>query len=112
MLSAVIHSRHSYRALPLAGQLADQRSVHSGPLVLGANLLKCLRLQQIGDQPVSRFNHPTLLWGMDYTFIPKGWLVGSLSGTHDGLPSESSATRAEFPDITNLHIKHCCLTPP
>src|SRR3989338_10145394 len=33
MLSEVIHSRHSYRAVPLAGQLVHQRSVHSGPLV-------------------------------------------------------------------------------
>ncbi|TSC77541.1 MAG: hypothetical protein G01um101429_1015 [Parcubacteria group bacterium Gr01-1014_29] len=33
MLSAVIHSRLSYPALPLAGQLVDQRSVLSGPLV-------------------------------------------------------------------------------
>ena len=33
MLSAVILSRLSYRAMPLAGQLAHQRSVHSGPLV-------------------------------------------------------------------------------
>ncbi len=54
MLSEVIHSRLSYSAVPLAGQLIHQRSVHSGPLVLGANLLKFLRLQQIGDQPVSR----------------------------------------------------------
>ena len=54
MLSEVIHSQHSYSAMPLAGQLIHQRSVHSGPLVLGANLLKFLRLQQIGDQPVSR----------------------------------------------------------
>ena len=33
MLSALIRSEHSYPALPLAGQLADQRFVHSGPLV-------------------------------------------------------------------------------
>src|SRR3989344_5141996 len=33
MLSAVIVTRHSYPAVPLAGQLADQRSVHPGPLV-------------------------------------------------------------------------------
>ncbi len=54
MLSEVIHARHSYPALPLAEQLVHQRSVHSGPLVLGANFLKNRRLQQIGDQPVSR----------------------------------------------------------
>ena|SRR3989344_671464 len=33
MLSAVIATRHSYPAVPLAGQLVDQRSVHPGPLV-------------------------------------------------------------------------------
>ena len=54
MLSEVIHARHSYPALLLAEQLVHQRSVHSGPLVLGTNLLKNRRLQQIGDQPVSR----------------------------------------------------------
>jgi len=59
MLSEVIHSRHSYPAVPLARQLVDQRSVHSGPLVLGANLLKYQRLQQIGDQPVSRRFEPS-----------------------------------------------------
>jgi hypothetical protein len=58
MLSAVIRSRHSYPAVPLARQLVDQRSVHLGPLVLETNLLKNQRLQQIGDQPVSRFFSP------------------------------------------------------
>ena len=38
-------SEHSYPAMPLAGQLADQWFVHSGPLVLGANLLNNRRLQ-------------------------------------------------------------------
>jgi hypothetical protein len=33
MLSALILARHSYPAVALAGQLADQRSVLSGPLV-------------------------------------------------------------------------------
>jgi hypothetical protein len=59
MLSEVIHSRHSYSALPRAGQQIDQRSVHSGPLVLGTNLLNYQRLQQIGDQPVSRRSEPS-----------------------------------------------------
>ena len=34
MLSEVIHSRHSYSAMPLAGQQIDQRSVPPGPLVV------------------------------------------------------------------------------
>ena len=54
MLSAVILSRLSYPAVPLARQPVDQRSVHLGPLVLETNPLKYQRLQQIGDQPVSR----------------------------------------------------------
>ncbi len=54
MLSEFIHSRHSYSAVPLAGQQIDQRSVQLGPLVLESNPLKNQRLQQIGDQPVSR----------------------------------------------------------
>src|SRR3989344_1677579 len=33
MLSALIRTEHSYRAVPLAGQLVDQRFVHPGPLV-------------------------------------------------------------------------------
>ena len=59
MLSAVIRSRHSYPAMLLAEQLVDQRSVLSGPLVLGKTLLKNQRLQQIGDQPVSRRFEPS-----------------------------------------------------
>jgi hypothetical protein len=54
MLSEVIHSRHSYPAVPLARQPVDQRSVLQGPLVLSKNPLKNRRPQQIGDQPVSR----------------------------------------------------------
>ena len=39
MLSAVISARRGYSALQLALQLTHQRSVHPGPLVLGAALL-------------------------------------------------------------------------
>ncbi len=59
MLSAVIPSQHSYPALLLAEQLVHQRLVLSGPLVLGKNLLKNQRLQQIGDQPVLRRFEPS-----------------------------------------------------
>ena len=59
MLSALIPSQHSYPAMPLAGQLVDQRLVHSGPLVLGATPLKTQRLQQIEDRPVLRRSEPS-----------------------------------------------------
>jgi len=47
MLSEVIHSQHSYSAVLLAEQPIHQRSVHPGPLVLGADLLKNQRLHRI-----------------------------------------------------------------
>ena len=40
MLSALIRAARSYPAMLLVEQLAHQRCVHPGPLVLGANLLK------------------------------------------------------------------------
>ena len=40
MPSALILSRHSYRAMPLAEQLVHHWSVNPGPLVLGTALLK------------------------------------------------------------------------
>ena len=43
----------------LAVQLVHQRSVHSGPLVLGTTPLKYQRLRQIGDQPVLRRSEPS-----------------------------------------------------
>ena len=59
MLSAVIHSRLSYPAMPLARQLAHQRSVHPGPLVLGADLLNSLTPTADRDRPVSRRSEPS-----------------------------------------------------
>ena len=47
MLSAVIQTEHSYPALPLVGQLVDQRFVPIGPLVLDRDPLKFQRTQQI-----------------------------------------------------------------
>lgn len=38
MLSELIHSRHSYRAVHLAVEPSHQRSVHSGPLVTSSKL--------------------------------------------------------------------------
>ena len=61
MLSAVILSERSYSAVLLAEQPIHQRFVLSGPLVLGKSSLKQQRLQQIGDQPVSRISVHSLL---------------------------------------------------
>src|SRR6187455_1093375 len=59
MLSALIPTEHSYPAVPLAGQLAHQRYVHSGPLVLGAAPLKFPTPTADRDRTVSRRSKPS-----------------------------------------------------
>ena len=59
MLSAFILPGRSYPAMPLAGQLVHQRSVHSGPLVLGADPLKSLTPAMDRDRTVSRRSEPS-----------------------------------------------------
>ena len=59
MLSAFILTRHSHPAMPLAGQLVRQRSVHPGPLVLGAELLKFPSPAMDRDRTVSRRSEPS-----------------------------------------------------
>ena len=59
MLSAVIPSVHSYRAMPLAKQPEHQGYVHSGPLVLGAAPLKFPTPSADRDRTVSRRSKPS-----------------------------------------------------
>ena len=59
MLSAVIPSELSYPAMPLAEQLEHHRFVHSGPLVLGKDLLKYPAPATDKDQTVSRRFKPS-----------------------------------------------------
>src|SRR5690242_20869461 len=59
MLSALIPTEHGYPAMPLAGQLAHQRFVHSGPLVLGAAPLKFPTPTMDRDRTVSRRSEPS-----------------------------------------------------
>ncbi len=59
MLSAVIHSEHSYPALLLAEQQEHQRFVHPGPLVLRTDLFKFLTPTEDKDQTVSRRSEPS-----------------------------------------------------
>ncbi len=75
MLSAVIHSRLSYRAMLLAEQLVDQRSVPPGPLVLGRNPLKNRRLQQIKSN-LSHAPFHLLPDGTDYIFLAPLLVLG------------------------------------
>src|ERR1700746_497792 len=59
MLSAVILSERSQPAMPLAEQLAHQRSVRPGPLVLGTALLKTPTRAADRDRTVSRRSKPS-----------------------------------------------------
>src|SRR4051794_32675901 len=59
MPSAVIPSEHSQPAMPLAGQLAHQRSVRPGPLVLGTAFLKSPTRTADRDRTVSRRSEPS-----------------------------------------------------
>ena len=59
MLSAVIPSERSYPAMRLASQPVHQSDVHSGPLVLGADPLKCPTPTVDRDQTVSRRSKPS-----------------------------------------------------
>src|SRR4051812_21762746 len=58
MLSTLILSEHSYSAVHLAVQPKHQRFVHSGPLVLGATLLKYPAPTEDRNQTVSRRFEP------------------------------------------------------
>ena len=59
MLSAFIWSKHSYPALQKASQPVHQRSVHSGPLVLGTEPLKYPPPTADRDRTVSRRSEPS-----------------------------------------------------
>ena len=59
MLSAVISPGHSYPAMRLASQPVHQRSVHSGPLVLGAAPVNLPAPTADRDQTVSRRFKPS-----------------------------------------------------
>src|ERR1700748_3763185 len=59
MLSAVIPSERSQPAVPLAGQLAHQRVVRPGPLVLGTAPRKSLKRTADRGPTVSRRSKPS-----------------------------------------------------
>src|SRR5271155_5257925 len=59
MLSAIILSKHSYPAMPLARQQEHQRFVHPGPLVLRTAPLNLPTPTEDKDQTVSRRSEPS-----------------------------------------------------
>src|SRR5438045_8548109 len=98
MLSAVIRSRRGYSAAPLARRLIHQRSVRSGPLVLGATPLKLPAPMVDRDRTVSRRSEPssrTALTGEQ----PDPW---DLLRTQDA----TSRTRAGFRPYPRTSLAH------
>src|ERR687898_391623 len=83
MLSALIPAEHSYPAVPLAGQLAHQRFVHSGPLVLGAAPVKFPTPTADRDRTVSRRSEPS----------SRAALMGEQPTPWDVLPPQDATSR-------------------
>src|SRR5438045_6644213 len=83
MLSALIPTEHSYPAAPLAGRLAHQRFVHSGPLVLGAAPLKFPTPAMDRDRTVSRRSEPS----------SRTALIGEQPNPWDVLPPQDATSR-------------------
>ena len=83
MLSAVIHSILSYPALLLAQQLAHQRYVHSGPLVLGAASLNFPTPTADRNRTVSQRSEPS----------SRTTLIGEQPNPWDVLPPQDVMSR-------------------
>ena len=83
MLSAFIPSGRGYPAVPLAGQLVHQRSVHPGPLVLGAAPLKFPTPVADRDRTVSRRSEPS----------SRTALMGEQPNPWDELPPQDAMSR-------------------
>src|SRR3954468_3787386 len=83
MLSAVIPPERSQPAMPLAGQLAHQRFVRPGPLVLGTALLNIATRTADSDRTVSRGSQPS----------PGTALRGEQPTRGDGLQPQDATSR-------------------
>ncbi len=83
MLSAVIRSELSYPAVPLARQQEHHWFVHSGPLVLGTDLLKYPTPTKDRDQTVSRRSEPS----------PRTTLIGEQPNPWDLLQPQDVMSR-------------------
>src|SRR4028119_421244 len=83
MLSVLIPAERSSAAAPLAGRLAHQRFVHSGPLVLGAAPLKFPTPTMDRDRTVSRRSEPS----------SRTALIGEQPNPWDVLPPQDATSR-------------------
>src|SRR2546430_4736721 len=92
MLSAVIPSERGQPAVPLAGQLAHQRFVRPGPLVLGTALLKYPTRTADRDRTVSRRSKPS----------SRTALMGEQPNPWDRLqPQDATSRHRAFPAVSS-----------
>src|SRR5579863_7564884 len=101
MLSAVIPTGGGYRAMPLARQLAHQRSVQPGPLVLRPDPRNSLTPTVDRDRPVSRRSEPssrTALMGEQ----PNPWNLIQLQDAMSRHRGAEPCRRCELLDKTSL----------
>src|SRR5213080_3531572 len=92
MLSAVIPPERSQPAMPLAGQLAHQRFVRPGPLVLGTALLKTPTRTADRDRTVSRRSKPS----------SRTALMGEQPNPWDRLqPQDATSRHRTFPAVSS-----------
>ncbi len=82
MLSAVILSERGYPAVPLVGQLVDQRFVRPGPLVLGTGRFNGRTAQPLGPAPAPGCDEPT----SRCQTIPSIWTLGEDQPVIPGVP--------------------------
>src|SRR3954462_7109447 len=120
MHSAVITSERSQPAVPLAGQLAHQRFVHPGPLVLGTAFLKFPARAADRDRLVARLSNPSsraVLGGEQ----PNPWDLlrpqdaasrhrGAKPGRRCGLLGPISLLSPEY--LLSVERRHFHLLPP
>src|SRR5918996_2892266 len=100
MLSAVILSERGYPAVPLVGQLVDQRFVRPGPLVLGTGFLKLLTRAADRDRTVSRRSKPS----------SRAALMGEQPNPWDLLqPQDATSRHRTF--IRRFRRRRLCLLP-
>jgi hypothetical protein len=92
MLSALILTGLSYPAMPRTGQPVHQRSMHSGPLVLGVRLRKFRTPTADKDRTVSRRSEPS----------SRAVLIGEQPNPWDLLqPQDTTSRHRTFSIISN-----------
>src|SRR2546430_2984255 len=101
MLSAVSRNGHSYRAVPLAGQLVLHRSAHPAPLVLGATPLNSPARTLDRDRTVSQRSDPS----------SRTALMGEQPNPWEVLPPQDATSRHRAISVVTGGGDDICIPP-